>query len=95
MMALALRSGLRRSSNGFRITYIDAQLDALPPPAGADVGDRVGHAGVVVRDLVHTGHDIFGEFQRFRIGQLEAGDQSALVHLGDEPRRHHGKGPAG
>ncbi len=32
MIALALPSGLRRSSNGFRITYIDAQLDALPPP---------------------------------------------------------------
>ena len=94
MMALALRSGLRRSSNGFRITYIDAQLDAVPPPPEPTlviVWATPGLSWVILSTLAMTS---LVSSSASRIGQLEAGDQPALVHLGDEAGGDHGKRPA-
>ena len=98
MIAVSRSSGFCRWSKGARTMNIEAKLELFACnrnelPAKATVCAMPGVSRS--RDLLDLGDDRFGSLQRRRVGQLDVGDQPALVLLRNESGRRPLKRPVG
>ena len=97
MMAVALRSGAGRLSNGSRTTNIVAKLGLLACSTNdvPEIAIVWATPGVRAGDRLDPGHGLLGPLQRRRVGQLDVADDPALVLLRDEARGRLLEDPAG